>query len=204
MCLRESQQISVSYLGRREKSRQVELRIFKQANLVGPEGMSRGFSQLRNGLSDSGRTTRRICVRSISCNSDSPIFSDWTRCPGFLPLDRKPVVRDIVLRVRRVNQRDQDVHIKEKGRQGSSSRNRLTSSKVAGFAFGCTGSRGMPLRYFRSVTLLRSAWRLRAEMTSPTVLCCRDAISLAAARMSSSMDSVVRIGLPELHQSSLS
>ena len=50
------------------------------------------------------------------------IFSQRAGGPGLL-MNRKSVMRRIVLNVRRVDQGDQQLDIEQKGHQGSSSRN---------------------------------------------------------------------------------
>src|SRR4030067_579457 len=113
--------------------------------------------------------------------------------PLFLSMRREPLMRRIVLNMRGIDQRDQHIHIGQENHPGNSSRNRFNNSGVTAVAPARTGSKGTPLRALPPGILGRSACRVSSEMTSPTLLCCREAKPLAAARTSSSMDRVVRI-----------
>ncbi|MGB6687149.1 MAG: hypothetical protein WBE76_04840 [Terracidiphilus sp.] len=80
-----------------------------------------------------------------------------------------------------------------------------TSSEVTRLLPGRTGSKGTPLRVFRSEGVGRKALRASEEITSPTLFPSVAAISFAAAKTSSSMARVVRMACPNgsiKHQSS--
>jgi hypothetical protein len=99
----------------------------------------------------------------------------------------------VVLDMGRVDQRDEGIDIDQKPFQRNSSRNFCTISDVTRLAPARTGNSGIPFRVWRRDSSGLNPRRASDEMTSPTVLFCAVAISLAAPRTSSSIDRVVRI-----------
>lgn len=106
-----------------------------------------------------------------------------------------------MLDVCRVDQCDEYIDIEEEPSQRNSSRSWCTSSDVTLGAPARTGKRGTPLRVWRLDALGLKPFRASEEMTSPTVLFCDAAISLAALKTSSSIARVVRTAF-SLHQTS--
>jgi hypothetical protein len=115
-------------------------------------------------------------------------------------------MRAIMLNVCRIDQCDHNVDVKQIPFQSNSSWSWRTNSEVTLGAPGRTGSSGTPLRVARLDEVGRIDLRASAEITSPTLFRSVAAISLAAARTSSSIASVVRIlgslGENITHQSS--
>jgi len=187
----QGQKIGVGDLARIQQARSVYEFFIKQTDLVWPEFMAREGNKAHYGLDDYGGCGLRVEVSRISDDPQDTVFSQRACGPDLLANGLQPAVRRVVLDVRRIDQRNENIHVEQKPAHNSSSSSCFTSSEVTRGAPGRTGSSRIPLRLFWPEPAGLKAVRASAEMTSPTVFDCEDAISLAAANMSSSMAKVV-------------
>jgi len=178
-----------------EKASPVDPFRVKHGDIVRPESMSRQFPEGCQQLRHGRRRTGTIGISRMPDNTQDSVFRQRAGCPRLMPLCREPGVRAIVQHMSGVDQSDQDVHVEKKPRHGSSSRSCCTSSEVTRVAPLCSLRRGTPFRLLALLSAGESARRARVEITSPTDLFSNAAISLAALRTSSSITSVVRIGI---------
>ncbi len=69
-------------------------------------------------------------LRWVAEDAQERVFSQWTGCPPAVSVIGEPVVRRFVVDVVLVEQRDQHVHVEQRGLAHTSSRKRLTSAIV--------------------------------------------------------------------------
>ena len=145
---------------------------------------------------------RRVC--GIPEYANEPVLGRRARRPSEGTLLRKPAMSGFVMNVIGVEERDEDVDVKERPSAHGSSRSLLTKAIVGfGLPGGRRRRRGTPLR-MTGGSVGSNAWRASSESTLPAVAPRFEANSLTAWRMSSSMSKVVRIAISSriMHQMS--
>ena len=145
---------------------------------------------------DSGhcrRRSRRMGIARVPHNAQHTAFRQRTRGPAPSTGGVIPCMRAVMLNVRGIDQGYQHIDIEQVTAQGSSSASSFTISDVTRWLSGRTLRSGIPFRVLPLGVAGRSALRASDEMTSPRLFRSVVASSLAAARTSSSMASVVRI-----------
>jgi len=126
-------------------------------------------------------------------DAEDSVLGERTGGPSSSTLSGEPIVGPVMLHVGWVDQGDENIDIEQEASHGNSSWSWRTNSEVTRGAPGRTGSSGTPLRVQWLEGTGRIAFRASEQITSPTLLRWLAAISLAAARTSSSMARVVRI-----------
>jgi len=188
----QGQQITVSHLARVEQAATVHALAIQKGNVIRPELMPAERAQDREQLSRRCRSPWRIRIARMAHYAENAVLRQRTSSPGLPATLGEPVVRPVMLHMRRIDQCDQNIHIQQITRHGNSSCSCRTSSEVTLGVPGRTASRGTPFRVARAEGAGRIAFRARSEITSPTLLRSVAAISRAAAKTSSSMAKVVR------------
>ena len=191
----ECQQVAVCDMRRIEKRSRINPLRVQHGDIVRPESMPRQFPEGRQQLGHSRGRTGTVGISGMPDNAQYSIFCQRAGRPRLMPFCRKPDVRAIMKHMSGIDQGDQYVHIEKKPRHGNSSRSCCTSSEVTRVAPFRSLRRGTPFRLLALLSGGDRARRAKEEITSPIDLFSYVAISFAALSTSSSITSVVRIGI---------
>src|ERR1700674_563942 len=133
---------------------------------------------------------RWYCCRRIGGmqeDAQQSVFGQRASCPAQGAMVREPAMSGLVVNVIGVEERDENIDVKQRCATHESSRRRLTRAMVGlGLPAGRRGRSGTPLR-IDGGSAGSMAFRANSESTLPAVVPRLDAMSLIASRMSSSM-----------------
>src|ERR1039458_5282514 len=125
-------------------------------------------------------------IGRVTQNADASIDGDGTCSPSVLSIPAEPAVRIVVMEVGGVEQRHQDIYVKE-GDAHDSSRNLFTIRR-SGFGAPAFGTKSKaPLRTFRGALAAsdcRASSDLRAMLTTRLATCSRSADRVSVRRPS--------------------
>src|SRR5579864_2383295 len=199
---REAEKVDIGHLAMAWRRFDLEELGVPQRDVVRPECVPAAAAEDPEPFEDV--CWRRGCLRvgRMRQHAEEPVLSQRAGRPADAALLCKPAVGRLVVYVLGVEEGDEDVDIEERHAAHGSSRRRLTRAMVGfGLPAGRRGRRGTPLRTSAGSAGSRAV-RARSESTLPAVEPRLEAISLIAARMSSSMSNVVRISWSIAHQAS--
>jgi hypothetical protein len=117
----ESEEIGVGHLSGIQESVGVNESRIDQRYIIRPEFAPRDRYEAGHQRGHRGRCSRRIRVTGMSDDPEHPIFCQWAGSPRLFTGFREPLVRSIVLNVRRIHQGNQNVDVEQKAGHGSSS-----------------------------------------------------------------------------------
>ena len=189
--VRQAHQVDVGQLTVALDERHVKQFRVPQRDGIIPGVMSLVGTEAAEQRHERGQTKVGVVGR-IAQYPQEPIFRDGTGGLGFRAFVCEPVVRQVVMNVIGVEERDQDIHVEKADLHDGSSRSRFTNAIVGrGAPAGRLGRRGTPLRV-RPEGGADSAFLRSSETTWPAVRPWAAANSFAASRTSSSRSRVVR------------
>src|SRR5205823_12545581 len=115
--------------------------------IVPPEMMRAVLAEARQQLDDASSRHVLVDARRVAENAHQAVLGQRAARPPVVGVVLEPVVRDLVMNVAFVKQRDEDVDVQERYRhQSSSSAQRRTSAVVMRRAPGWRGRIGTPFR----------------------------------------------------------
>ena len=118
----ECEQITVSHLRGIEKTTSIKALLIKKGDLVRPEFMAGQSPQGCQQLCNCSGSARRVRVSGITYDAQETILCERAGCPGLLAARCEPFVCAVMLNVRGIDERDQNIDVEEKPRHGNSSR----------------------------------------------------------------------------------
>ena len=113
----QCKQVGVGYLAGVEKTRGKDALGVEEGDIVWPELMAAESEQDRHQLGDGCGSSRRVGVAWVADNADNAIFSQGACGPCLPALSCEPIVRPVVLHVRRVDESNQDVDVQQVARR---------------------------------------------------------------------------------------
>jgi hypothetical protein len=111
MGVRQGQEITVGDLGGMHQTSRVDTAGIHEADIVGPKPMPRKYSHAGQTSSDRRRCSRGIRVSGMAHDAQQAVLSHRAGSPGSVPLVRKPLMRRLMLNMRRVHERYEHVYI---------------------------------------------------------------------------------------------
>jgi hypothetical protein len=164
----------------------------KQTDIFCPEAVAWRLTKQTQDSQYSRNIPWSVRVARMAGDAYETIFGNRTGRPDPSVLFSKPAMGGFMMDVHRISQGKKQIDVQKIGRQGVSSRRRLTSSGVTKPALGWTGNSGRPSFVVTGDCRVMDC-RARSESTRPIVVPRCLASSLAAKRTSSSRSIVVRI-----------
>src|SRR5262245_42030076 len=125
--------------------RHVEQSIVSERKGIRPELVSAARAKLRENRGDLRNRQELAALRQVGDDADEPVLGERTGGPSCLPVFGEPVVRDVVMDVTGIEQRDEHVHVEQRDTAHPSSSIRSTISTVR-IRPGTCESTGTPLR----------------------------------------------------------
>ena len=186
----KSQQIGIGDLSMGNDG--VRFENLKQTDIFCPEAVAWRLTKQTQDSQYSRNIPWSVRVARMAGDAYETIFGNRTGRPDPSVLFSKPAMGGFMMDVHRISQGKKQIDVQKIGRQGVSSRRRLTSSGVTKPALGWTGNSGRPSFVVTGACRVMDC-RARSESTRPTVVPRCLASSLAAKRTSSSRSIVVRI-----------
>ena len=90
--------------------------------ILNPEMMTGCITNLLKNGTHSGNISRPVRVLRMTGYADKTVFGKGTCRPCLLPLVNEPLMRQVMMDMRRIGQRQQHIDVEKIRRQGSSSR----------------------------------------------------------------------------------
>jgi len=116
------EQVTIRHLRRVEKTTAVYTACIQQGNIVRPEFVTGQGSQRCEQLGNGCRSACGVRISGMANDAQQAIFRERASRPSLLPARSKPFVRAVVLNVRWIDQRDQDINVEKEAGHGNSSR----------------------------------------------------------------------------------
>lgn len=113
MSLSKRQQIGVRYLSGVQQSLAVDSLVIEESYIVGPELMTAQRAQKGEDFCNRRRSPRGVGIARMADDTENAVFCERTGGPGFLSGCGKPIVRAVMLHMKRVDEGDQDIYIEQ-------------------------------------------------------------------------------------------